>query len=120
MFGINNYNYILYNSLLGIISGILLICSVLAIYKFVITQRFENPYNPEMLNWIKNNKKRQYLLNELKQDKTQVYPWMANNPDGSTTYNKRLMNSTQSRPAMEKREQTYYDFGEITYIGNPL
>lgn len=62
-----------------------------------------------------------YLTELIKQDYIQSYPWMASNPGGATSYNKALFLQSSSNPGVyERRPLSYYDFGEITYIGNPL
>lgn len=62
-----------------------------------------------------------YLTEFIKQDYIQSYPWMASNPGGATSYNKALFQQRSSNPGIyERKPLSYYDFGEITYIGNPL
>lgn len=62
-----------------------------------------------------------YLTELIKQDYIQTYPWMASNPGGATSYNMALFQQQSSNPGnFERRPLSYYDFGEITYIGNPL
>jgi hypothetical protein len=68
----------------------------------------------------KNAKTRQYLNDLIKADYIQSYPWFANNPNGATTYNRRLFNQSNDEEEITTNAQNYYDFGEITYIGNPL
>lgn len=67
-----------------------------------------------------NVKTRAYLNDLIKADYIQSYPWFANNPNGATTYNYRLFNQSNDVEQIETQNQNYYDFGEITYIGNPL
>ena len=67
-----------------------------------------------------NVKTRAYLNELIKADYIQSYPWFANNPNGATTYNKRLFDQSNDNEQIEPQTQNYYDFGEITYIGNPL
>jgi len=67
-----------------------------------------------------NVKTRAYLNDLIKADYIQAYPWFANNPNGATTYNYRLFNQSNDTEQIETQNQNYYDFGEITYIGNPL
>ena len=61
-----------------------------------------------------------YLTELIKSDYIQSYPWMANNPNGATSYNMPLFQQSSKPPIFERHPLTYYDFGEITYIGNPL
>jgi hypothetical protein len=68
----------------------------------------------------KNVRTRAYLNDLIKADYAQSYPWFANNPNGATTYNYRLFNQSNDVEPIETQNQNYYDFGEITYIGNPL
>ena len=67
-----------------------------------------------------NVKTRAYLNDLIKADYAQSYPWFASNPNGATTYNMRLFNQSNDEEQIETQNQNYYDFGEITYIGNPL
>jgi hypothetical protein len=67
-----------------------------------------------------NVKTRAYLNDLIKADYAQSYPWFASNPNGATTYNFRLFNQSNDIEQIETQNQNYYDFGEITYIGNPL
>lgn len=67
-----------------------------------------------------NVKTREYLNDLIKADYAQSYPWFASNPNGATTYNMRLFNQSNDEEQIETQNQNYYDFGEITYIGNPL
>lgn len=67
-----------------------------------------------------NVKTRAYLNDLIKADYIQSYPWFANNPNGATTYNMRLFDQSNDEEQIETQNQNYYDFGEITYIGNPL
>lgn len=68
----------------------------------------------------KDIKTRAYLNDLIKADYAQSYPWFASNPNGATTYNMRLFNQSNDEEQIETQNQNYYDFGEITYIGNPL
>ena len=68
----------------------------------------------------KDIKTRAYLNDLIKADYIQSYPWFASNPNGATTYNFRLFNQSNDEEQIETQTQNYYDFGEITYIGNPL
>lgn len=62
-----------------------------------------------------------YLTELINHDYIQSYPWMASNPGGATSYNKALFQQHSSNPGIYERiPLSYYDFGEITYIGNPL
>lgn len=76
----------------------------------------------EMNEWLQEEKlaRAEYLNSLIRADYTQSYPWMAGNPGGSTSFNKALFNQSSQQQIYTRRPQTYYDFGEITYIGNPL
>ncbi len=65
-------------------------------------------------------KSRAYLNDLIRADYIQSYPWFASNPNGATTYNKRLFDQSNDNEQIETQTQNYYDFGEITYIGNQL
>jgi hypothetical protein len=68
----------------------------------------------------KDVKNRKYLNDLIKADYIQSYPWFANNPNGNTSYNRPLFNMSNDEEEITTRSQNYYDFGEITYVGNPL
>ena len=56
-----------------------------------------------------------YLNDFIKADYIQSYPWMASHPNQLTTAAKpEIIGNLVYRPL------NYYDYGEITYIGNPL
>jgi len=82
---------------------------------------YKEPETQKLLGQLYTNVKTRAYLNDLiKADYIQSYPWFANNPNGATTYNKRLFDQSNDDEQIESQNQNYYDFGEITYIGNPL
>lgn len=82
---------------------------------------YKEPETQKLLGQLyKDIKNRAYLNNLIKADYIQSYPWFASNPNGATTYNMRLFNQSNDEEQIETQNQNYYDFGEITYIGNPL
>lgn len=92
---------------------------------FINREGYREVYNePEtqiLLGQLYTNVKTRAYLNDLiKADYIQSYPWFANNPNGNTSYNTRLFNASNDVEQIETQNQNYYDFGEITYIGNPL
>jgi hypothetical protein len=76
----------------------------------------------EMNGWFQDEKlaRSEYLNKLMRDDYIQSYPWMASNPGGATSFNNALFNQASQQQIYIRRPQTYYDFGEITYIGNPL
>lgn len=93
------------------------------IYREGYQQRevYKEPETQKLLVQLYANvKTRAYLTDLIKADYIQSYPWFANNPGGNTTYNYRLFNQSNDAEQIETQNQNYYDFGEITYIGNPL
>ena len=82
---------------------------------------YKEPETQKLLGQqYKDIKTRAYLNDLIKADYAQSYPWFASNPNGATTYNFRLFNQSNDEEQIETQTQNYYDFGEITYIGNPL
>lgn len=82
---------------------------------------YKEPETQKLLGQqYKDIKTRAYLNDLIKADYAQSYPWFASNPNGATTYNFRLFNQSNDEEQIETQNQNYYDFGEITYIGNPL
>jgi hypothetical protein len=82
---------------------------------------YKEPETQKLLGQLyKDIKTRAYLNDLIKADYAQSYPWFASNPNGATTYNFRLFNQSNDEEQIETQNQNYYDFGEITYIGNPL
>jgi hypothetical protein len=82
---------------------------------------YKEPETQKLLGQLYTNVKTRAYLNDLiKADYIQSYPWFVSNPNGATTYNKRLFNQSNDEEQIETQNQNYYDFGEITYIGNPL
>jgi hypothetical protein len=78
--------------------------------------------NKELSQWqqIYNNARTSYLNNLIRADYIQMYPWMASNPNGATSYNNRLFIQSSDPVKYNTHPLDYYDYGELTYIGNPL
>lgn len=114
----NTYNNILF----------IVICIIFIIFIIIISikqeafqQQESQNINNDMLTLLYNNiKTRQYLNDLIKADYIQSYPWFANNPNGATSYNMSLFKQSNNTEEIETQTQNYYDFGEITYIGNPV
>ncbi len=73
-------------------------------------------------DWFSDDKtiRDKYLDKLIYSDNIQSYPWMAANPGGATSFNNSLFRKSSLMPKFEEKPLTYYDFSEITYIGNPL
>ena len=76
----------------------------------------------EMNDWFQKEQlaRSAYMNKLIREDYIQSYPWMASNPGGATSFNNALFNQSSQQQIYKRQPQTYYDFGEITYIGNPL
>ena len=98
---------------------LLLIFTSLIIIAYYLWKHKKEPFTiPKKLEkWLDeyHTSRLSYLNDFIKADYIQSYPWMASHPNQLTTVAKpEIIGNIVYRPL------NYYDYGEITYIGNPL
>lgn len=124
MYNIYNIHKLSFSIVLVIICIILFSTGIYILIKqegFEQREVYKEANTQQLLNQLyTNGKTKTYLNNLIAADYIQSYPWFASNPNGNTTYNMRLFNQSNDTEQIEAQSQNYYDFGEITYIGNPL
>ena len=86
------------------------LCIIVFIYKIVNNKKIEK-FNTDMQDIIKKINETNVIHN---------YPWMANGEDATKFQKNVIDNLTENENKMTVIPRSYYDFSDITYVGNAL